>query len=117
MQNTIQQALQAEFDRAVTARNAGFEGRARVCARRTAGLAILAYAQENNLSAPHSAFSAINWLAQQPQLSDDLQQALQTLLTRVDTDFTLRSAQDPLTAAKVITQRLLNFSIQENTHD
>jgi hypothetical protein len=117
MQSSIQQHIQAEFNQAIAARNAGLEGRSRVCARRSAGLAILAYAQENNLPAPHSAFSAITWLAQQPHLPPDLQQALQTLLTRVDTHFALPTSQDPLAAAKTIIQLLLHFSIQENPHD
>ena len=93
MEQYHQHTIQAEFNQAIAARQAGLEGRARVCARRAAGLAALAYAQQNNLPAPSSAFAALAWLLQQPNLPGELIQALQTLLTRVDTNFCLPSAQ------------------------
>ena len=95
--------IRIELEMANTARAAGNEGRARVCARRAAGLAArdflylhqkspFAGAQERLRS--NSAYSALQTLATFPGLAPDLKKAAVNLTTRVTPDFQIPNGID-----------------------
>ncbi len=88
----------AELEKAEAARLAGNEGRARVCARRAAGLAARDYL--SRIQGPHdaslqptedkpSAYAVLKFLAAMPGLAPDLQQAAFNLTMRVTEEFAL----------------------------
>ena len=90
--------IQAELERADVARAAGNEGRARVCARRAAGMAARVFltrharhhydaAQVETLSG--SALEALEALAKFPGLAPKLKQAAAHLTLRVNREFLL----------------------------
>lgn len=85
------------------ARAAGNEGRARVCARRAAGLAAQHRLEPSGLwKGRGSALDALRALAATDGLLPALREAAGRLTRRVTEDFTLPHAQDPLADAQVI---------------
>jgi hypothetical protein len=93
--------IEAELENAEGARLAGNEGRARVCARRAAGIAA------RNFLAGHafplrdrSALTALKVLAEFPGLAPDLQTAALHLVTRVNEEFTLPLDADLIADAR-----------------
>jgi hypothetical protein len=88
--------IRAELDLAYAARAAGNEGRARVCARRAAGLAAREYlnhhgmvpyhADENQLRSG-SAYEALQVLANLPGLDPELKSAAENLTRRLSSEF------------------------------
>jgi len=95
--------IHIELEMADAARAGGNEGRARVCARRAAGLAArdflnlhqkspFAGAQERLRS--NSAYAALETLATFPGLAPDLKKAAVNLTTRVTPDFQLPNGID-----------------------
>jgi hypothetical protein len=86
----VREQIQAELDQAEGARAQGLEGRARVSARRAAGLAIQAYLEQ--MGGPLSRISAydlIKLLGSQPDLSQEILQVTEHLTARVDGGFNL----------------------------
>lgn len=101
--------LQAEFDRAKSARALGNEGQARVCARRAAGIAIREYYSRRGQSVrTPSAYDLLGLLAQEPHLSPDLKQAAAHLTLRVTEEFKLPVDIDLLDEARKLCNGLLN---------
>jgi len=93
--------IEAELAHAEAARRDGFEGRARVCARRAAGLAIRAYAQRHGLDLPYSsAYDLLISLADISSIPDEARQAALLLTERVDTDFKLPADVDLISEAR-----------------
>ena len=95
--------IRIELEMADAARAAGNEGRARVCARRAAGLAardFLNLHQENPFAAAqerlrnNSAYAALQTLATFPGLAPDLKKAAVNLTTRVTPDFQIPNGID-----------------------
>ena len=100
--------LQAEFERAETARTAGKEGRARVCARRAAGVAIREYFRRRGIPIrTPSAYELLNLLARQPDLSADLRQAAIHLTSRLTAEFRLPLDVDLIAEARRLCNALL----------
>lgn len=100
-------SIQAELENAHRARAAGNEGRARVCARRAAGLAIRAYYQR--LDGPQwtgDAMKQLTRLQNDPVLPDALRAMAARLTTVVDHDHKLPFAEDPLEDARQIIEQL-----------
>jgi hypothetical protein len=108
--------IRIEMDSALASRAAGNEGRARVCARRAAGLAardfldrnhavIKSDAQGSNLS--NSAYAALQTLATYPGLSPELKQAASHLTTRVTPEFQLQLGIDLIDEAQKLIGGLL----------
>jgi hypothetical protein len=84
------QKLKAEFDLAVSARAQGNEGRARVCARRAAGVAIREYLTRRGIYVSStSAYDLLNRLTESPEITPDLKQICIHLTIRVTDEFKL----------------------------
>lgn len=101
--NAIESAIRDEMQSAAIARREGNEGRARVCARRAAGLAIGWYAEQHgwNLAEP-SAYKRLLWLESQVDVSEDIRQAARRLTTRVTHSHQLPHLEDPLQDAALL---------------
>jgi hypothetical protein len=93
--------IEAELEKAERARQAGNEGRARVCARRAAGIAARAFLARHavRLRDP-SAYSALQALAEFPGLSPNLRTAALHLTTRLTEAFTLPVDADLISDAR-----------------
>ena len=82
--------LQAEFEQAESARAGGNEGRARVCARRAAGIAVREFLVRRGEAVPGgSAYDLLQLLAARTGLDPGLRQAAVYLTLRVDEEFKL----------------------------
>jgi hypothetical protein len=106
--------IEEELLRGENARAQGFEGRARVCARRAAGAA----AREFYFSrgAPVEITSAYDLLRQveaDASIGDQAQRAAGRLLERVETDFTLPPDVDLLKDARDLISELEALSDQQ----
>jgi hypothetical protein len=113
----IREKILAELQQAEAARIAGNEGRARVCARRAAGLAAREFLSEQetrssdalqNRHQSESAFDLLQRLAELPGLSADLRQAAVYLTLRVTEDFILPVDVDLVAEARKLCTRLLS---------
>lgn len=97
-----------EIQNALAARLAGNEGKARVCARRAAGLAAAEYLQKRNI--PLSGPSAYDHLRSLQNLADKPAQSvalIESLLMRVTPEFTLPIAVDLIENAQQLKKILL----------
>ena len=90
--------IHAELERAEAARAAGNEGRARVCARRAAGMAARVFLTRHEVrlfdaaqgeTRISSAYEALQTLATFPRLASNLKQAALHLTMRVSGEFNL----------------------------
>jgi hypothetical protein len=103
--------ISEELARGEAARQAGLEGRARVCARRAAGAAIREYLELRGLTAPgSSAYDLLAFVQGMPGVSPEIRQVAGRLLTRVDESFTLPVEVDLLADARWLAQEL-EFSL------
>ena len=100
---------------AESARLDGNEGRARVCARRAAGLAAQEFLERNGFqhfaqahgrSRTTSAYQALQVLAQYSGLAPDLRQSARYLTLRVNDDFLLPASVDLIAEARKLCERL-----------
>jgi hypothetical protein len=101
--------IMAELEQAIAARAAGNEGRARVCARRAAGMAAREFLTRREVrtliagqSATHSssAYEALQSLAVFPGLAPDLKEAAIRLTLRVNGEFGIPPGMDLIIEAK-----------------
>jgi mycoredoxin len=82
--------IEAELEKAKLARLDGNEGRARVCARRAAGMAARDFLTRQGVHLREvGAYAALLALAEYPHLAPHLQKAVSNLTTRVTAAFTL----------------------------
>jgi HEPN domain-containing protein len=90
-----------EFDKAEQARAKGNEGRARVCARRAAGIAAREYysRQGRSFRTP-SAYDLLRFLMEDPSLPEDLRRSAEYLTLRVNEEFKLPVDVDLIFEAK-----------------
>ena len=103
-----QTQIKAEFEKAEEARARGNEGRARVCARRAAGIAVREYLQRQGRRPPSvSAYDLLNMVKGDPGLSDDLKQIADHLTLRVTEEFKLPVNADLVAEARVFCEVLL----------
>ncbi len=92
-----------ELQHACEARAAGFEGRARVCARRAAGMAIKEYLTEkNNNVRSDSLFNLIVDQAARDLLPPQLFESLDRLSLKVNEQFQLPAGVDLISEAKLV---------------
>jgi HEPN domain-containing protein len=102
--------IESELENARSARLAGKEGLARVCARRAAGFAIRAYLSGIGVSTEGL---SINDLLKSPiarsQLPENIFTQLDHLVTRVDNNYQLAAEIDLVKDAKEIIELLNNF--------
>jgi HEPN domain-containing protein len=100
--------LENEFDQAQLARDQGNEGKARVCARRAAGIAIREYfARQGRSVHTSSAYDLLRMLAEEPNISPDLSRAAAYLIIRVTEEFKLPVEVDLLAEARNLCNGLL----------
>ena len=100
--------IQKEFETAEQARAKGNEGQARVCARRTAGIATREYLIRRGIRPPsRSAVDLINLLKDDPLLSPDLKLIADHLTLRVTEEFKLPVDADLVAEAKTLCDELL----------
>jgi hypothetical protein len=90
MKEEWRQKINSEFTQAQKARVEGNEGRARVCARRAAGIAIREYFNRRGRQVSgSSAYDLLNSLSESPDITPRLKQLASHLTLRVSEDFTL----------------------------
>ena len=100
--------IHAELERAEAARTAGNEGRARVCARRAAGMAARDFLTRHEVQHRNdSAYEALQTLATFPGLAPDLKQAALHLTMRVTEEFSLPVKADLIADARKLIGELL----------
>ena len=93
--------IEYELEQAEGARLAGNEGRARVCARRAAGIAARDFLARHFLRLPdRSAYTALQALVDYPGLAPDLRPAALHLVLRVTAEFTLPEDPDLIADAR-----------------
>ena len=103
-----QEKLKHEFEQAQLARDQGNEGKARVCARRAAGIAIREYFARMGRSVhTSSAYDLLKMITEEPKISPDLKQAATYLTLRVNEEFKLPVEVDLLVQARNLCDRLL----------
>ena len=101
MQPDLRQSIEAELKNALRARLNGNEGRARVCARRAAGLAARNFLGRRGVQARNSsAYETLKMLAAYPGLAPDLRSAATNLTTQVTEEFTLPGNIDLIAEAQ-----------------
>ncbi len=98
--------IEVELAAAEAARAAGNEGRARVCARRAAGLAALDFLARRGARSGASAYDALQSLASLPGLDPGLAAAAGRLTRRVDEDFRLPPEVDLIAEASRLIEGL-----------
>lgn len=93
--------IESELENAERARLAGNEGRARVCARRAAGIAARAFLTRHGVQVHHqSAYVALQELSEYPALAPDLRMYAIHLTTRLTEAFTLPVDADLISEAR-----------------
>jgi HEPN domain-containing protein len=100
--------LENEFERAKDARARGNEGRARVCVRRAAGIAIREYYFRRGQSVrTPSAYDLLRLITDEPRLSSEIKQAAAYLTLRVNEEFELPIEVDLVEEARKLCNGLL----------
>lgn len=85
------------------------EGRARVCARRAAGIAARAYLTRKGIQVPSmSACDLLNLLRENLDLPPDKRLMVERLTTRVDEEFNLPFDADLVAEARILCGWLMN---------
>ena len=103
-----QSTFNTEIQSALHARHAGKEGKARVCARRAAGIAVGEYFRRQGIAFQNpSAVERIKYLESLPGLSPGAQRAAALLLLRVTPDYTLPVEADLISEARLLAEELL----------
>jgi hypothetical protein len=100
--------LASEFDNAEKARGEGNEGKARVCARRAAGIAIREYFARRGIPVSgSSAYDLLGRLIESPEIRPDLKENCIHLTLRVSEDFQLPVNVDLIEEARQLCSALL----------
>ena len=108
MENEWRSQLNSEFVRANRARVDGNEGRARVCARRAAGIAIREhFNRTGRLASGSSAYDLLISLVESQEISPELRQIALHLTLRVSEDFTLPADIDLIDESRQLCSQLL----------
>jgi len=100
---SLRHRVAREMEIADEARAAGREGRARVCARRAAGLAAMDLLEREGASPRgRSALDALKGIAEMQGLSPELRSAAARLTARVTEAFALPHGEDALADARAV---------------
>jgi HEPN domain-containing protein len=103
MDDGLRKRVEAELVRAERARQAGQEGRARVCARRAAGWSLQGYfRRRTGRAAPENALDLLRWLQSDVEAPSHLRRAAERLTARLTQDHRLPHQEDPLDDARRI---------------
>lgn len=107
MNNTITE-IEKEFAQAQKARADNNEGRARVCARRAAGIAIRDYLTRKGISIPSkSAYDLLNLIKEDALLPPDLKLVADHLTLRVTEEFKLPIDADLIAESRQLCEWLM----------
>ena len=106
--STWQEQFNAEITHAETARAAGNEGMARVCARRAVGIIAGEYLPRQGISTPKpSAYDRIKFMLDLDLLPVEVKPTLEHFLLRIDTNHQLPVNADLIAEARWLADRLL----------
>lgn len=106
-QPEVRAKIEQELANGAQARSQGFEGRARVCARRAAGAAIRAYFAQRGLPSPGpSAMDLLEALRELPDLAPEQLRVVDHLLEKVDESFALPKEIDLLAETRWLVNTL-----------
>lgn len=94
--------IETELSNAQAAREQGLEGRARVCARRAAGIAVRAYLASQNLAAEGNAYDLLQVLQTLPGAPEPARRAAKLLVARVTEAYQLPFEADLIHEARVM---------------
>jgi hypothetical protein len=99
-----------ELEQAQSARASGNEGKARVCARRAAGIVIEAYysQQGNHLPGP-SAYNHLRFLAENSQVSQQVREVAAHFLVKTDPNFTFPIQVDLIQEARWLADKFFGY--------
>jgi hypothetical protein len=100
--------FQKELDMAEAARAAGNEGRARVCARRAAGIVIGEFFNQRGISSKPGTYERLRTLSTLPEAPVDVIQVVDHFLLRVNPDQQLPIPVDLVEEARWLKSRLLD---------
>ncbi len=101
---TTQNAIEQELFCAENARLTGNEGKARVCARRAAGIAVRAYFRAIGIAfSDPSAFALLNRFMQMESTPKHMKEITSRLLIRVNPDYSIPAKIDLLEDARQLT--------------
>jgi len=106
MQKDLFAGIAAELENAERSRLAEKEGRARVCARRAAGMAARAFLTRHGVQTRGSAYTALQALTEFPGLAPNLRTAAIHLTTRVNETFALPEDIDLIVEARKLIEGL-----------
>lgn len=115
----VKSRIELEFERATKARAEGLEGRARVCARRAAGMAVREYLLRRQLIAAGQKLSVneeFSLLLEHTQSLPEVQKAASALIQRVDEDFQLPPNMDLLAEAHWLVNKLETLSNEKENY-
>lgn len=102
-----QTSFESELATGLAARESGNEGRARVCARRAAGVVIGEYLQRNDIPVPATALDRLRMLASDPDFSNEVRELAGRFLVRLTPDYQLPIEADLLVDARRLAEILL----------
>ncbi|MBT3391221.1 MAG: hypothetical protein HN413_12510 [Chloroflexi bacterium] len=107
----IYTSIEKEFQTAEKSRQAGNEGRARVCARRAAGIAAGEYFRVHAMSDPGpSAYDRLQVLASASEIEPRFREIAQHLILRVNEEFRLPAQIDLIAEARQLVAYLLEIN-------
>jgi hypothetical protein len=107
MDNTVQNAIDSELTRAASAKEAGREGRVRVCARRAANAAITVWLRNNPRPVwGPDAISRLTGLSGDTSQPAGVREAAHRLSARIDAEFRSPST-DPIADSRAIIAHLI----------
>lgn len=108
---SVQDDIRLELEAAEQARLRGNEGKARVCARRAAGIGVREYfRRRGEQPRTSSAYDLLRLIAQEPALPANLKESALRLALRVDEDFSLPPGVDLIAEARGLCAALLSDS-------
>ena len=103
----LENEILMEFRRAQAAREVGNEGKARVCARRAAGMAVRRYLQERSIPVQgKSAFELLRAFGNLPDIEEKMREAAGHLTRRVDEAFQIPGEVDLVAEAEFLCEAL-----------
>ena len=106
---TWKDRIHHELHQAETARAAGNEGKARVCARRAAGIIVGEFFQRRGGFHPGlSAYDRLKFLRQQPEISKEIREVAGHFLIRITPEHELPVEADLIAEARWLQSELLD---------
>ena len=102
-------AFDQELEQAQAARASGNEGKARVCARRAAGVVIQEYFSRLGIPfAPHSAYQNLHYLQTYPDTTQQVREVASHFLERITPEHELPVEADLIAEARWLAFELLD---------